>query len=196
MILASMSPRRKDLLEQAGFTFSVYAKDVDETPLQEERGDALAERLALKKARATKERLQTDDLILAADTVVWLKDATFGKPKDKADARRMLEIFSGKTHFVTTGVAMVYKDKEISFADTAEVTFKPLLGTEIETYIQTDEPYDKAGGYALQGLARPFITEVKGDENTVIGLPVSKVKERLEALGFKLPTSSNGTRPI
>lgn len=196
MILASRSPRRKELLEQAGFTFSVYAKDVDETPLPHEQGDALAKRLALKKARATKESLQTHDLILAADTVVWLKDATFGKPKDKADARRMLEIFSDKTHFVTTGVAMLYKEKEISFTDTAEVTFKPLLEREIEGYIQTDEPYDKAGGYAVQGLARPFITEVKGDENTVIGLPVSKVVERLEALGFKLSTSSDGTRPV
>lgn len=196
MILASRSPRRKELLEQAGFTFSVYAKDVDETPLPHERGDDLAKRLALKKALATKENLHTDDLILAADTVVWLENATFGKPKDKADARRMLEIFSAKTHFVTTGVAILYKEKEISFTDTAEVTFKPLLKTEIEAYIQTDEPYDKAGGYAVQGLARPFITEVKGDENTVIGLPVSKVVERLEALGFKLPTSGDGARPV
>ena len=192
IVLASASPRRRELLEQAGVVFTVHATDVDETL----DADQLAQpaeavkTLAQRKAHAAVEELLNSGytgalIVLGSDTMVALDDEVFGKPADPDDARRMLTALSGRTHQVHTGVSvwMVHApagESDISlgfrtFVDTSNVTFRAIETEELEAYIATDEPYDKAGGYAVQGTAGTFVAHVDGALDTVIGLPVERL---------------------
>ncbi|HPX93055.1 MAG TPA: nucleoside triphosphate pyrophosphatase [Bacillota bacterium] len=191
LILASRSPRRRQLLSMAGISFETAPSNFDEESLAgvlkndgsgiSER--ALAERLALAKARAVLPSYP-EDLILAADTIVTLDGALFGKPKDRAEARKMLRTLAGQTHRVDTGVALISSLKEEVFSTRSEVTFRPLssvIEALIDDYVRTDLPLDKAGGYGIQELGGLLIERIEGDFFSVMGLPIGLVYERLQA---------------
>lgn len=197
MILASQSPRRSELLHEAGYNPTIHPADIDETPYPHEHPQELVLRLAHTKARVVHEWHLTEmhnqkqegsrvaEPIIAADTIVWTDDGkTLGKPHSQAEARSMLKKLSGNVHFVSTGVCIIRGKETNQFVDTAEVAFYPLSNREIEAYIQTDEPYDKAGAYAIQGHARRFIKGINGDFYTVMGLPIAHVTRILEGLSL------------
>ncbi len=191
LILASQSPRRRQLLSMAGISFETAPSNCDEDSLarllKNDRPDiserALAERLALAKARAILPSYP-EDLILAADTLVILDGVLFGKPKDRAEARRMLRTLAGQTHLVDTGVALISSSREEVFSTRSEVTFRPLssvVETLIDNYVKTDLPLDKAGAYGIQELGGLLIERIEGDFFSVMGLPIGQVYERLQA---------------
>ncbi len=180
IILASASPRRKELLEQAGIPFEVIVSDADEVITKKEPGKVVEE-LSLCKAQAVAKRYP-DRLVLGADTVVVLDGEILGKPKDEADAGRMLEMLQGRTHQVYTGVTLVRGEKQVSFHDSADVEVYPMSEEEIDGYIRTGEPMDKAGAYGIQGKFCVFIRRIKGEYNTIVGLPVARVYHELSKI--------------
>lgn len=184
MILASASPRRQELLAREGITFEVMPADIDESRRVGESPRALVERLANEKARAC-QRMHPgiDDIILAADTIVWRGNVVLGKPADDAMARRMLESLSDATHHVTTGVAIIAGNTCTSFTETTDVTFRDVTDNEITAYVASGECADKAGAYAIQGGAANFVDHIDGDYDNVVGLPVKRVLAALEDLG-------------
>lgn len=149
-------------------------------------GGALAEALALHKAREVAQRCEADDIVIGADTVVCLDDAVFGKPRDEADAARMLRALSGRSHTVYTGVAVIRGGETRTHAEATEVRFRALTDAEIAGYIATREPMDKAGAYGIQGKGSLLITGIDGDFFNVMGLPVCALGEILRAFGAKL----------
>jgi septum formation protein len=174
LILASASPRRAELLRAAGITFEVIVADVDETPRADEQAAGYVQRLAVEKARAVMPRAAGRP-VLAADTVVVVDGAILGKPRDDDDARRMLRLLSGRMHTVLTGVAL---GEDVRVASTV-VEFVPLSTSEIDWYVASGEPGDKAGAYAIQGLASRFVARIDGSYSNVVGLPVALVYEML-----------------
>ncbi len=180
LILASASPRRRELLTQAGLDFEVRAADIDETPLPGEAAAAYVERLAIEKAQAVcalYDKATTPVTILAADTTVVLPDgAILGKPANAADARRMLGLLSGRTHAVMTGLAAVSSARKglVSAIEITQVTFLVLTDEEIAAYVASGEPLDKAGAYAIQGYAARWIPRIEGDYFNVVGLPIAR----------------------
>ena len=180
VVLASASPRRRELLQRAGVEFIVRVSDADEhiepdTP-PHEAVMALARQKALAVAKTC-----PGDLVIGADTVVVYDGAILGKPADAADAARMLRMLSGKTHVVYTGVCLVCADKEETFYEQTQVTFYPLTEQEIEAYVATGEPMDKAGAYGIQGRGCTLVQGICGDYFNVVGLPVAAVCRRLRA---------------
>ncbi len=180
IILASQSPRRKQLLEWAEIDFRVEARDTDESfPAVMDAAD-IPVFIARKKAAAVRAELGEGTVILAADTVVVLDGKVIGKPRDRADAVSILTSLSGRKHFVITGVVITGHQKEIEFSETTEVCFHPLTAQQIGYYIDTYKPYDKAGAYAIQEWIGVIgIESIKGDFYNVIGLPVNKVVRAL-----------------
>lgn len=181
IILASRSPRRSELLELAHIPFICEPSDIEEVmdeslPLLER-----IEKLAYQKALPIFEK-HSDDIILGADSIVYIDDEVIGKPKDENDARRILHKLSGRAHQVTTGVAILTKEKVETFSQTSDVLFYELEEEEIEDYIQSNEWQGKAGGYAIQGYACRFIKEIQGDYSNIVGLPVAKVYHYLKML--------------
>lgn len=181
VVLASASPRRRELLARIVADFTVDVANIDEEAHTLADPVATAEQLALKKSLAIFERDQTS-LVIGGDTVVALGDAQFAKPTDAVDAIRMLEALSAQAHRVISGVAVVWPGGQKVFSDVATVIFRRLTAAEIEAYVATGEPMDKAGGYAIQGGAARFVERLDGDIDTVIGLPVSRLRAVLEAL--------------
>ena len=180
IILASESPRRRYLLEQAGLTFSVVPSTVDEGGVPVGPLEDHVRRLAEAKAREVSE-LHPKSWVIGADTLVLINDAVLGKPDTPAQARRMLETLSGATHRVLTGYCICCKGAGRSFSETVEtkVVFKSLTKTEIDWYLSTDEPFDKAGAYAIQGLGSFLVKRIEGSYTNVVGLPVCEVMEYL-----------------
>jgi septum formation protein len=179
LVLASASPRRQELLRNAGISFTVQPADVDETPLPGELPRACAERLAREKALAVW-RTRPKDRVLGADTIVVVDETILGKPADAADAARMLRMLSGRVHRVITGVCVVEAVAGGQWASEAasETTLVTMIGLseeEIRDYIATGEPMDKAGAYAIQGMASRWIPRIEGDYSNVVGLPVALV---------------------
>jgi septum formation protein len=183
LILASTSPRRRELLTQLGATFEVLAVAVDERPLAGELPIDHVCRLALAKARAGAEQAP-DACVLGADTVVVLEGEIFGKPADAADAAAMLRRLSGRTHVVLSAVACVHQGAHGVRLSESKVTFRALSGDEIEAYCATGEPLDKAGAYAIQGRAAAFIRHLDGSYSGVMGLPIYETAELLAAAGL------------
>lgn len=180
LILASKSPRRSQLLSEAGFTFKVQAKEVEENYPKHLASKAIPLFLAEKKATACKGFLKKGHIILAADTIVTKGKKIYEKPKDKADAVRILKKLSGKWHQVITGVCLLSKKKKISFIGISKVKLEPLTAAEIHYYIDQFQPYDKAGAYAIQewiGLCK--ISKIKGTYSNIMGLPVDLVYQHL-----------------
>ena len=182
LILASASPRRMDLLGGAGYAFEVEPAHVDESESAGEPPRAYVLRVAALKARAIAAK-HPADLVLAADTTVVVGGAMLAKPADDDDARRMLGLLSGRTHDVLTGVVLVRAGRESSAVVETRVRFRTIAPEEIDWYVASGEPHDKAGAYGVQGLAARFVEAVDGSYSNVVGLPVEAVRALLEAEG-------------
>ncbi len=184
LILASASPRRRELMGYFPIPIEVVVPEVDESVTLGLGPAPFARLLAERKALAVVKRKSDKDPVLAADTIVIVDDEILGKPYDAEDAARMLKLLSGRTHQVITGVAILWKGKEVLFAVSTDVSFKELTPKEIADYIATGEPMDKAGAYAIQGTGGFMVTEITGSASNVIGLPVAEVIAALQNLGF------------
>lgn len=185
IILASQSPRRKQLLAEAGFSFDIYVTNIEENYPDDMPVDEVPEFLARKKAQAALTQVKDSELIIASDCVVILEGKIYEKPRDYDDAVRILSALSGKMHRVVTGVCLLTKEKEVSFSCEAKVYFEPLSSAEIDFYIKNYKPYDKAGAYAIQewiGLCK--ISKIEGTYANIMGLPMQMVYEKLKV--FKL----------
>ena len=185
LYLASQSPRRAALLQQIGVDFEVVSVTVDETMLATETPGQCARRLATEKARAGWRALEPGRQrpVLGADTLVITADTVMGKPADRQQAIAMLQTLSGTTHEVVTAVALA-ADRESVCSQRSRVTFRTLSRQECEAYWETDEPRDKAGAYAIQGLAAMFITRLDGSYSGVMGLPLYETSEMLKSFGI------------
>lgn len=189
LILASASPRRRELLAQAGFAFQVHPAHIPEDPWPGEEPVAYVTRLAREKAEVTFARLNDGNapgkgiIVLGADTTVTLDNQILGKPEDAADAARMLRMLSGRSHRVITGVAVVTAKSTEVAAEVTAVRFLTLSDAEIEAYVATGEPMDKAGAYGIQGRAARWIPRIEGCYFNVVGLPLALVAQLLEARG-------------
>ena len=182
-ILASASPRRRELLAHLGLPFTIEAADIDETPYPGENPRTYTERLAQEKAEAIAQR-HRDATILAADTTVVLDALILGKPKDPEDARRMLQLLQGRTHQVITGVALYSNTQTTVESEATTVTFTQMSVEAIDAYVGTGEPLDKAGAYGIQGIAAQFIPRIEGDYSNVVGLPLARVRQMLHRAGL------------
>ncbi|WP_235296034.1 Maf family protein [Portibacter marinus] len=173
--LASKSPRRREIIENAGFPYELVEVDVEETFPESLDREEVAEYLALKKAEAVTE-IPDDGILLTSDTIVICKKEILGKPIDKSDARRMLSKLSGEKHVVITGVCLKDRKKQVNFSDVSEVFFHELTNQEIENYISTSAPYDKAGSYGIQdGLGMVAVDKISGSYFNIMGLPIHRV---------------------
>jgi len=189
LILASSSSRRAELLRDAGIAFEVNAPHVDEARHPDETAEKMVARLAEAKARAVAELVVEGKpaIIIGADTAVELDGEIFGKPRDAADAREMLSYLSGRTHFVLTGICVLRLPDGAtrSAVERTAVTFAPLDPSEIEAYVTSGEPFDKAGGYAIQGRAGRYIPRIEGCYFNVVGLPLARLHALLSDLGWR-----------
>jgi septum formation protein len=185
LVLASSSPRRREILVSLGLPFEVRATDVDETLLEGESAFDGAERLARAKAGAAAVGAP-EALVVAADTLVVLEGAALGKPKNRGDVRRMLAALAGRAHDVVTGVACARGGRIASGRETTRVVFAAMSDAEIEAYAATGEPDDKAGAYALQGIGGLFVERVEGSPSNVVGLPVRLLYRIARELGVDL----------
>ena len=183
LILASGSPRRADLLRQLGLSFSVISPSVDETIKRNESSLDFVERLAKEKNSEVQNKLDSNKLVLSADTVVVFQNRILGKPKSKAEGFSMLKTLSEQMHTVVTGVALTTKTQEKYFFVETKVKFRRLSDYEIYTYWMTGEPKDKAGAYGIQGLGALFVSRIEGSYSNVVGLPLMETGEILKQLG-------------
>jgi len=184
VVLASSSPRRRDLLNLIGIEHEIRPADLDETHIAGESPKAHAERLARAKAEAIAASAP-EALVIGADTVVVIDGAILGKPRDASDALRMLRMLEGRTHSVLTGVAAVWRGRIVSEIVSVEVTFKPLSASELSSYIATGEPMDKAGAYGIQGYGATIVSRVEGDYFAVMGLSLVALVALMNELGLR-----------
>jgi septum formation protein len=181
LILGSKSPRRKELLSSIGMQFEIRTKETDENYPETLPIEQVAEYIAQLKADDLIEDLKDDEILLCADTTVQIDNILLGKPKDASEASKMLSLLSGRTHVVTTGVVIASNEMELSFSVKTEVTFKPLSMDEIEYYIETYQPFDKAGSYGIQEwIGYIGIQKINGSYNNVVGLPTHEVYQALQ----------------
>lgn len=174
LILASKSPRRKELLELLGFDFDVVVSEVNEVASNDLSHEELVKALAYQKAKAVFE-MHPDKVVLGSDTIVVVDDVILGKPKNQKQAKEMMLKMKNREHYVITGVAVLSDREDVIFSDTSIVHFNDIAEKEIDEYITTSEPYDKAGGYAIQGWAARYISAIEGNFYTIMGLPLDKV---------------------
>ena len=195
MILASQSPRRIELMREAGYNIRVIPADIDETPFDGEAPLTLVERLARAKAAAVAaEYAEPNELTVAADTIVTFDGKILGKPATEDEARTMLRELSGRTHQVATGVCIVkagdtaapHAAESLSFVDVTDVTFYELTDEQIEHYVASGEPMDKAGAYGIQGYGAMFVSRIEGDYFSVMGLPLCPLCRMLRAFGVPI----------
>ncbi len=181
-ILASASPRRKELLQKAGYTFEIVVSDADESLPAGITPEKAVQLNAARKAQAVAET-NPGAVVLGCDTVVAIDGEILGKPGDEAEAKRMLRRLSGNTHTVYSGVCITDGKKETVFAVATDVTFYALSARTIDAYVATKEPMDKAGAYGIQGLGCVLVKEISGDYSNVVGLPLSESARALAAFG-------------
>lgn len=186
-VLASQSPRRKELLAQIGLSFEVVVSRADENITEELSPGELVERLSLIKAEAVRDSLagrEDAPVVIGADTVVYHNGRILGKPKDEEDAFLMLRSLSGDTHSVFTGVSILFPDGTVTFHSETKVTFDELSDAEIRAYIASGEPMDKAGAYGIQGLGGAFVTGIEGEYANVVGFPIGEFCRILRKKGL------------
>ena len=190
MILAPQPPRRIELMREAGYDCRIIPADIDETPFADEAPLTLVERLARAKAAAVAAQAAPGEIVVAADTIVTHDGKILGKPRDAADARRMLRELSGRTHQVATGACIIktgdtaesHAAQSESFVSVTDVTFYELTNAQIEAYVVTGEPLDKAGAYGIQGVGgRMLVQKIDGDFYNVVGLPIAALARRIES---------------
>lgn len=197
VILASGSPRRSDILEQAGVPFEVVISHKEEIITKELPSEAVEELSKMKALDVAEHFISHQDyLIIGADTMVSYDGCKLGKPKDAEDAKRMLSMLQGKTHQVYTGVTLVYDLEEVrgaawtikthTFYAVTDVVMYPMSEAEIEAYVKTGEPRDKAGAYAIQGRCARYIKEIHGEYNNVVGFPIARTIKEIKELGIQL----------
>jgi septum formation protein len=185
LILASASPRRKELLSMLNIPFVIETSNVEEVMEQNLHSSEIVMKLAEEKALDVSKKFP-NAIIIGADTIVTFNEKKLGKPSSKEDAFEMLKMLSGKTHEVYTGVSIVNDGKSSNFYQFTKITFSELSDQEILDYIDTKEPMDKAGSYGIQGYGGTFVEKIDGDYFSVVGLPINKVKKKLNELKFKL----------
>lgn len=183
IILASKSPRRRELLSLMGLEFKIVTADVDETIDQSLPIEQEISRLSIQKAQAISDN---ENVIISADTVVVFKNNVMGKPKDTEDAQRMLNMLSGKTHSVITAVTVKKGSKIRTESVTTEIVFRELSKQEIDSYVASGSPMDKAGAYGIQEKAAAFVKEIRGDYFSVVGLPVCTLTVMLREFGIEI----------
>ncbi|CDE26912.1 maf-like protein FUAG_01541 [Clostridium sp. CAG:307] len=181
LILASKSPRRKEILQREGFTFEIVSKNTDETMDANLSPYQNVMNVARKKGEAVAS-LFPNEVVLSTDTIVCLDGKIYGKPKDRKDAYNTLATFSGMTHEVVSGVSIISKKLNMTMYVKSYVTFKKLTKEMIDDYLKTDEPYDKAGSYAIQGEGRSLIEGYSGSLDNIIGLPIEYIKDMLRVM--------------
>lgn len=181
LILASKSPRRKEILQREGFTFEIVSKNTDETMDANLSPYQNVMNVARKKGEAVAS-LFPDDVVLSTDTIVCLDGKIYGKPKDRKDAYNILATFSGRTHEVVSGVSIISVNLNMTMYVKSYVTFKKLTPKMIDDYLKIDEPYDKAGSYAIQGEGRNLIEGYSGSLDNIIGLPIEYIKDMLRVI--------------
>ncbi len=191
IILASGSPRRKELLKEICKDFVVITSLFEETIFPGELPETLVKRLSMGKAEDVWDCTKGDRIVIGADTVVALDGEVMGKPFDATDARRMLKKLSGKIHQVYTGVAVLWDGGKDSFVNMSQVEFYPLSEEEIDAYIDSGEPFGKAGAYAIQLKGKLFVKSISGDYSNIVGFPVAEVYHRMSRLGL-LPSPFPG----
>lgn len=187
LILASSSPRRKDFINKLGLNFQIVKPDADETVLVGESASDYVKRMANEKANIVA-ALHSNDIVLAADTIVVCDNRILGKPVNREDAKNILRLLSGRTHEVMTAVCIIKGDEEIEIFEVTKVTFAPLTEELIDTYVASGECDDKSGAYAVQGIGAMLIQKVEGSVSSVVGLPICQVRCALEKLGLKART--------
>jgi len=179
IILASKSPRRKEILESLNIPFEIEPADIDENINENNNLEKEIEKLAYQKAKHVFDKHQ-DAIVIGSDTIVVIDNKVLGKPKNEDDAFRMLKSLSGNKHHVITGVAIVSKDKIVNFHNTSMVTFSKMTDEEIKNYIKTKEPMDKAGAYGIQGIGGRFVSNIDGDYYSIMGLPLNELYNHLK----------------
>lgn len=187
LILASSSPRRKDFITKLGLNFQIVKPDADETVLVGESASDYVKRMANEKANIVA-ALHSNDIVLAADTIVVCDNRILGKPVNRDDAKNILRLLSGRTHEVMTAVCIIKGDEEIEIFEVTKVTFASLTEELIDTYVASGECDDKSGAYAVQGIGAMLIQKVEGSVSSVVGLPICQVRCALEKLGLKART--------
>lgn len=193
LLLASASPRRREILTQIGVQFSVHEHTVDEAHIAGESPEVYVQRLALEKALSVQSQQPLAQLpILGSDTIVVCAGQILGKPKDKADAQRMLRLLSGQQHQVFSAVAMCLGEQNETVLARTDVGFKSLSEQEIEAYWQSEEPLGKAGAYAIQGLGGMFVTAIAGSYSGVVGLPIYETSQLLNKFGVQTGLHKEG----
>jgi septum formation protein len=185
IVLASGSPRRRELLKGLGWSFRVLVPEIDETPLAGESPEELCLRLAAAKARAVGG--DGGALVIAADTVVVVDGDALGKPADESDSLRMIRRLQGRSHEVLTGVGICWKNRVSTGLERTRVCFRPLDDEALRAYVKTGEGMDKAGAYAIQGQGSLFVSSIEGDYCNVVGLPLCRLGAMLEEMGLTLP---------
>ena len=191
VVLGSASPRRREILTQAGIDYEVIVSDCEEVITKSIPEEVVCE-LSLQKAEDVRDKVlkkygNTDDcLVIGADTVVAFEDTIYGKPADREDAIRMLGSLSGRTHQVYTGVTLITKEKRITFAACTDVSVYDVSDDEIERYVDSGEPMDKAGAYAIQGGFARYIKGINGEYNNVVGFPVARTLYELKKAGIDI----------
>ena len=194
VILASASPRRRELLSLVGIPHVVEPADIDESYRDGEEAPQHAERLAREKA-ATVAARHPDAVVIAADTIVLIDGLVLGKPSDDADAERMLAMLGGQTHVVLTAVAVAYRGELRSGVESVRVTFRPFTRERIRAYIATGEPMDKAGSYGIQGYGATLVERIDGDYFAVMGLALARMVDLLAELGLRYDFGPLSVRP-
>ena len=185
IVLASGSPRRQELLRRMGITdFDIRVPEVEERYPENLSPEEIVQFISREKSDAARLLCAPEELIITADTMVFLDEARLGKPKDEADALRMLTALAGRRHTVCTGVTVRQGEKILTAAQHTDVYFRPASEGELRAYIRTGEPMDKAGAYGIQGKCAIYISKIDGDYNNVVGLPVAKLYQELKSIGI------------
>lgn len=185
VVLASASPRRSMILEQAGIAFEVCVSEVEEK-ITQSAPELVVEELSAQKAEDVAKKYTGDELIIGADTVVAARGRILGKPKDETDAALMLRELSGAVHQVYTGVTLIRSGRKVTFHAVTDVSVCRLTEKEIRDYVNSGEPMDKAGAYAIQGLFGKYISGINGEYNNVVGLPIAAIYARCRELGYEI----------
>ncbi|MFT4412795.1 Maf family protein [Fredinandcohnia humi] len=184
LVLASGSPRRKELLHNLKLSFDVSVSNIDESIDETLPAEELVMKIAEKKAKAVAVQ-HPDSFVIGADTAVLFQNQFLGKPKNEQDSIKVLKALSNQTHEVVTGVAIIHQESHILFVEKTEVTFWELSDEEIAEYVASGEPRDKAGSYGIQGLGSALVKHIKGDYFNVVGLPISRTIRELRKLGYR-----------